>query len=115
MGLYVRLHAQCDHIDPERWEALFLTSLQLLERFPGPLAQQIAEPIGSLQRFTLSTQIHSEIGTPREHWAVQGDLSSRRLAETYSLYRHLAHYHTGAPPRPGAQRQSSAAGRPGWA
>jgi hypothetical protein len=38
MGLYVRLNIQPDQIDAERWEAVWLTSLQLLEHFPGPLA-----------------------------------------------------------------------------
>jgi hypothetical protein len=104
MGLYVHLYAQCDHIDPERWEALYLTSLQLLERFPGPLIRQIAEPIGDLRRWVLTTQIQSDIGTSKEHWAVDGDLSSRCLAETYSLYRHLAHYASAAPKRRPAPR-----------
>src|SRR5947209_7347766 len=104
MGLYLRFYAQCDHIDPRRWEALYLTSLQLLESFPGPLVKRVAEPIGGLRRFTLTTQIESEIGTPKEHWAVDGDLGSRRLAETYSLYRHLAHYRSKAPQRQPAPR-----------
>jgi hypothetical protein len=92
MGLYVRLYAQCSHIDPERWEALYLTTLQLLERFPAPLVRLIAEPAQGVQRLTLTTQIRSELGTPEEHWSVDGDLGSRRLAETYCLYRHLDHY-----------------------
>ena len=29
MGLHVHLYVQCDQIDPERWEAIYLTSLQL--------------------------------------------------------------------------------------
>ncbi|MCI0460445.1 MAG: hypothetical protein L0Z62_26120 [Gemmataceae bacterium] len=99
MGLHVYLYAQCDHIDPERWEALYLTTLQLLERFPGPLVKITAEPVRGGHRFTLTTQIQSNLGTPTEHWAVHGDLSSRRTAETYALYRHLAHYRSTFPQR----------------
>lgn len=43
MGLGVKLYVQFDEIDDERWEAVFLSSLQLLENFPAPLARCVPE------------------------------------------------------------------------
>jgi hypothetical protein len=91
MGLYVRLNIQPDRIDAERWEAVWLTSLQLLEHFPGPLAAQIVDEQHQ-SRHVLTPRIHFQTGTNEEHWKVDGDLGSGRMGESYCLYRHLRHY-----------------------
>lgn len=98
MGLYVRLKARVDQIDAERWEAVWLTSLQLLEQFPGPLAAHVVDEQHE-RRHVLTPQTRFQVGTKKEHWKVNGDLGSRRFAETYSLYRHLAHYCQHAAPQ----------------
>ena len=45
-GLSICLHVDCHAIDNERWEAAYLTSLQLLKQFPGPLARCVRQDVG---------------------------------------------------------------------
>ena len=95
MGLSVRVNAHLNEIDPERWEAVWLTSLQLLEQFPGTLATLRVVDHRSGRRSLYSTDYLFAVGKPEEHWEVVGDLTSRRMAESYQLHRHLASYYTG--------------------
>ena len=92
MGLSIYLHVDCHAIDDERWEAAYLTSLQLLEQFPGPLARCVREDMGRFQRLVITKDIVRDIGSPEEHWEIDRELGSGRSAEPCSLYRHLTHY-----------------------
>lgn len=92
MGLSIYMHVDCHAIDDERWEAAYLTSLQLLERFPGPLASCVREDIGSLKRWVVTTSIVRDVDSPDERWQIDRELGSGRSAESFSLYRHLKHY-----------------------
>jgi hypothetical protein len=97
MGLGVGLNIQPDRIDAERWEAVWLTSLQLLDRFPGPLAAHVVDERHQC-RHVLTPRLLFQRGTRDEHWKVDGDLASGRMGESYYLYRHLTHYHQTARP-----------------
>lgn len=92
MGLSIYLHVDCHAIDDERWEAAYLTSLQLLEQFPGPLARCVREAVGRVQRWVVTKNIICDIGSPEEHWEIDRELGSGRSAEPCSLYRHVQHY-----------------------
>ncbi len=92
MGLSVQVNAHLNEIDSERWEAVWLTSLQLLEQFPGTLAALRVVDHKAGRRTLYSTDYLFEVGKPEERWEVVGDLTSRRMAESYQLHRHVAFY-----------------------
>lgn len=92
MGLSIYLHVNCHAIDDERWEAAYLTSLQLLEQFPGPLAGRICEDVGRFHRLVVTKNIVRDVDSPEEHWEIDRELGSGRSAEPFVLYRHLEHY-----------------------
>lgn len=90
MGLGIQVNVQIDKIDDERWEAAWLTSLQLLEEFPVPLASLRTIDHRAGGRTLYSSDILFDAGTTNERWEVVGDLASRRMAETYKLHRRLS-------------------------
>ncbi|MGM0486859.1 MAG: hypothetical protein ACQESR_08885 [Planctomycetota bacterium] len=66
MGLSIYLHVNCHAIDDERWEVAYLTSLQLLEQFPGPLAGRICEDVGRFHRLVVTKNIVHDVDLPEE-------------------------------------------------
>jgi hypothetical protein len=92
MGLSIYTYVDCHAIDDERWEAVYLTSLQLLEQFPGPLARRIHEDVGRFQRLVVTKNIVRGVDSPEERWEVDRELGSGRSAEPFVLYRHLDYY-----------------------
>jgi len=97
MGLSIQVNAHLNEIDPERWEAVWLTGLQLLEQFPGSLAARRVVDLKAGRRTLYSTDYIFDVGKPEEHWEVVGDLASRRTAESYQLHRHLTFYGRSSP------------------
>jgi hypothetical protein len=95
MGLGVKLYVQFDEIDDERWEAVFLTSLQLLENFPAPLARTVTHPVRGVARQVYTTNVLFDVGGPQERWELDGDLASGRFAEPYCLHRYRSCYGSG--------------------
>jgi hypothetical protein len=92
MGLSISMHVDCHAIDDERWEAAYLTSLQLLEQFPAPLARRVREDVGRLQRLVVTKNIVRDVDLPEERWEIDRELGSGRSAEPFVLYRHLDYY-----------------------
>jgi len=68
MGLAIHVNAHLSEIDAERWEAVWLTSLQLLEQYPGALAAFRVVEHTAGRRALYSADYLCVVGKPEEHW-----------------------------------------------
>ena len=92
MGLNINLVINFKGIAPEAWENTWLESLDILQRFPIPLARHSIEQKNGQKRHVYTRKLILDKGSPKECWYLEGDLLSGQFSETFDLYRHLSAY-----------------------
>ncbi len=95
MGTQIFLIANGANISPELWGRVYTESLVLLESFPARLTRLEVQELRDAERYAFSTEIVRRRGERDEHWRVTGDLTSRREAEEFELFRHHARQFSG--------------------
>ncbi len=91
MGTYIGLSLQPSKITQQEWEMVYEESLILLRAYPFADIQE-KRYFGT----TIPVYVKSEEKTETsQHWSTCGDLSSKRYAESFKLYRNIINYKKG--------------------
>ncbi len=92
MGLFVHLIINFNGIESKEWEAAYLESVELLDKFPAPLMRLKVEEIDDHKRYVSTANIRDNVDIENERWEIAGDLTSYKRAESFVLYRNLRKY-----------------------
>lgn len=87
MGLFIRLYFNFNGVEPGQWEKVYDESKMLLERFPLELMRYKTEVKYGLKRGVFTADLVANKGKKDEFWRVDGDMLSRKRAETFMLYK----------------------------
>lgn len=88
MGTYINLSIVPRRISNFEWEQVYDESLKLVNAFPFA-------DVEKREYFGYELLVYAkavEKTDPERHWAIRGDLQSKRFAETFTLYRDISHY-----------------------
>jgi hypothetical protein len=88
VGTYINLSILPSNISNLEWEQVYEESLKLVDAFPFA---DVAERIFFGYKLPVYVKAKEKIVTDW-HWAIIGDLKSKRFAENFTLYRDISHY-----------------------
>lgn len=87
MGVFVSLFFNFHGVGQQEWEEVYTESKRLLEAFPAPLMRHMVEKAHGGKRYTLTSKVVDKEGTNEEYWEIEGDMKSRKCAETFQLHK----------------------------
>ena len=91
MGLYINLSMGfgCSR---DEWADIWDGTFDILKRFPITLCRIAWQDTPYGERIVLTDDLRTVDGAGRVYWKLEGDMESRQLGETFTLYRDLEFY-----------------------